>query len=74
MSKVDKNEPYPNSVKINHNNFWYIISNEEFTKYWLPNVPKIIKIAGLKRGKYYGRWLKEMNRKGTGHHETNTER
>jgi hypothetical protein len=61
-------EPFPNCIKINHNNFWYIVPEHEFTGYWLPNVPKIIKMAGLKRGKHYGRWMKEMNTKGSGKH------
>lgn len=61
-------EPYPKCIKIKHNNCWYIIPEHEFTGYWLPNVPKVSKMAGLKRGKYYSRWLKEMNTKGSGHH------
>jgi hypothetical protein len=61
-------EPYPNCVKIKHNSFWYIISDHEFVTHWLPNVPTVIKMAGLKRGKYYGRWVKAMHTVGSGKH------
>lgn len=67
-NKKNEEEPFKNCIKINHNNFWYIIPEHEFIKYWLPNVPKVIKMAGLKRGKYYSRWVKEGNRKGNKNH------
>ena len=63
-------EPYKKMIKINHNNFWYIVPEHEFVNHWLPNVPKVIKMAALKRGKLYGRYVKEMERKGTGKHAT----
>ena len=66
--RMKMTEPYPNCVKINHNSFWYIVTDAEFAAHWLPNVPTVIKMAGLKRGKYYSRWLKDMNTKGSGKH------
>ena len=75
MSKMESSsemkEPYENAIKIKHNNFWYVIPENEFVLYWLPNVPKVSKMAGLKRGKYYSRFLKEMDRKGSGKYEKN---
>lgn len=71
MSNMENYEPMEKMIKIKHHNFWYVVSDEEFTKNWLPNVSKSIKMAALKRGKYYGRWVKEMERKGTGNHATN---
>jgi hypothetical protein len=48
-----------------------VLTEDEFAKEWLPNVSKEIKMIGLRRGKHYSRYMKEMERKGTGKHEKN---
>jgi hypothetical protein len=69
--EIDPLDPLPKMVKIQHHSFYYVLTEEEFAKEWLPNVSKEIKMIGLKRGKFYSRYMKEMERKGTGKHEKN---
>lgn len=67
-----ENEPLPNTVKIKHNNVYYLIPEYEFVNDWLPNVRKEIKTAGLVRGKLYMRYLEEVQNKGLDTNEKNT--
>jgi hypothetical protein len=69
--EIDPLDPLPKMVKIQHHSFYYVLTEEEFTKEWLPHVSKEIKMIGLRRGKHYRRYINEMERKGTGKHEKN---
>lgn len=56
-------------VTIKHNDFWYVIHEQEFISDWLPNIPKELKLNALRRGKNYKRTEQAYERKGTGKHE-----
>ena len=45
MSKVEtsEKEPFPNCLKINHNNFWYIIPEHEVCDVLVAKRPESIK-------------------------------
>lgn len=69
-----------NTVTFKQGDFYYVVPMHEFARYWidtpieiqrLPNdIPKVSKLAALKRGKGYKRLVKAYEQKGSGKHGT----
>lgn len=72
-TEIEK-DPYPKHIKIKHHDFYYVISEYEFTKEWLSKIDINLKMNALKKGKPYKRWVKAMNGKGGKNHATYSEK